>query len=103
MGKGKPKNFPARKGKSGKTVTSIPSSTNHLCPVLRFDKLDRDGQFAFDTKREDFAHQEVLEKLIDYSNMSWNDITRQTHDKSNRTKHHFLSPRISQPRSVVAN
>lgn len=91
MGKDKQKTLPAGKANCNKKVTSLSKSTNHLCPVLRFNKLDRNGPFAFDMRRNDFNHKEVLEKLIEYSNLSWNDIMHQTHDKGNKTKHHFLS------------
>ena len=39
--------------------------------------------------RSDFNHKEILEKIILYSNMTWSDIRKQTHD-NNKSKHHFL-------------
>ena len=58
-------------------------------PVWRFDLLDRAGPFAFDTSRPDFQHREFLDKMIAYSNMTWAEIKRQTHDKG-KSKHHML-------------
>jgi len=60
-------------------------------PIWRFDKVDRDGKFAFDLSRPDFAHREVLQKLMEYGNMTWDDIRKQQHDYSRKTKHHYLS------------
>lgn len=52
--------------------------------------LDKDGAFAFTNDR--INHRLVLEKLIEYGNLTWGEIKRQTHDRSNHTKHHFLEP-----------
>jgi len=60
-------------------------------PVWRFDKIDREGKFAFDLSRQDFKHREVLQKLIEYGNMTWDDIGKQQHDRRGQTKHHYLS------------
>lgn len=59
------------------------------CPVWYFDRLDKAGPFAFDTSRPDFQHREFLDKMIAYSNMTWAEIKRQTHDKG-KSKHHML-------------
>lgn len=80
----------ASSGKATKKVVSITESSNAGKPIWRFDKLDRDGEFRFDLQRQEFNHQEVLRKLIDYGNMTWKEITQQTHDRKNHTKHHFL-------------
>lgn len=65
-------------------------STIKEFPIWRFDMIDRDGKFAFDLLRQDFNHQEVLRKLMEYGNMTWDEIGKQQHDKSRKTKHHFL-------------
>ena len=54
-----------------------------------FDKIDRNGCFAFDINRDDFDYHEVLEKMISYANMTWGGLRRQTHDDG-KSKHHFL-------------
>lgn len=58
-------------------------------PHFRFEKVDRDGKFAFRLDRKDFLHSLVLEKIMEYSCMMWSDIERQTHD-GGKSKHHFL-------------
>ena len=52
--------------------------------------LDRNGEFALDYMSPDFNHREVLCKLVEYGNMTWGEIKLQTHDKNNKTKHHYL-------------
>lgn len=59
-------------------------------PVWRFDMVDRDGKFAFDLSRKDFHHKEVLQKLMDYGSMTWEEIDRQQHDRG-KSKHHYLN------------
>ena len=46
--------------------------------------------FAFDLEREEFQHKNFLQKMIAYSNMTWSDVKKQTHDDG-KSKHHFLS------------
>lgn len=58
-------------------------------PHFRFEKVDRDGKFAFRLDRKDFLHSLVLKKIMEYSCMVWSDIERQTHD-GGKSKHHFL-------------
>ena len=81
----------SQKPKYPKQIVSLkPESNNNLFPVWRFDMLDRDGPFAFQYQLESFDHVEVLTKLIEYGNMTWGQIKQQTHDSSNKTKHHNL-------------
>lgn len=82
--------FSSSSAASAKHVIANASSYNCGKPIWRFDKLDRNGEFKFDLNRSDFNSQEVLEKLIAYGNMTWQEIARQTHDKKNRSKHHYL-------------
>lgn len=72
-----------------KVVQGGKNSTDGEKIIWRFDRLDRSGAFAFDLSREDFNHREMLEKIIAYSNMTWSQVKRQTHDDG-RSKHHFL-------------
>ena len=65
-------------------------SSLNSCPVWTFKNLDTDGKFAFNPNREDFDVTDFLNKMIRYSNMTWNEITRHTHDNG-KSKHHFLS------------
>lgn len=66
-------------------------STLKKKPVWRFDMIDREGRFAFDLSRKDFLHREVLQKLMDYGGMTWEEIDRQQHDRG-KSKHHYLNP-----------
>lgn len=92
MGKRQRKTVKSTSGNSHVVKSSL-SSTIRETPIWRFDKLDRDGKFAFDLSRSDFKHREVLQKLIDYGAMTWADIEHQQHDRSRKTKHHYISPR----------
>lgn len=74
---------PARK------IHDVASGSDAQRPVWRFDLLDRDGDFAFTLDRVN--HRVVLEKLIEYGNLTWGEIKRQTHDRTNKSKHHHLS------------
>lgn len=65
-------------------------STDHLRSVWVFTDIDKGGKFAFDVSRDDFHHKDVMEKLIEYSKMTWRDIKNHTHDKG-KSKHHYLS------------
>lgn len=65
-------------------------STDNLCSVWVFTNVDREGKFAFDVSRGDFRHKDVMEKLIEYSRMTWRAIKNHTHDKG-KSKHHYLS------------
>lgn len=74
-----------------KTVSGVRYSSNSKTPIWLFDNLDRTGKFAFDLERKDFNYKEFLSKMISYSNMTWGEILRQTHDDG-KSKHHILSP-----------
>ena len=90
MSKSKEKKFPQNHTSTSKKVVSPPPPSYIKCnPIFRFDMIDREGEFAFDLSRSDFKHRHVLEKLIEYSNMTWAEIDKQTHDH-NKSKHHFL-------------
>lgn len=78
-------------GRNKKQVAIVRSrSTISERPIWRFNLLDRDGEFAFDLSRRDFQYKEVLQKLMDYGNMTWGEIDRQQHDRG-KSKHHYLS------------
>ena len=72
-----------------KVVSNEKYSTDGRKVQWCFDYLDKGGKFAFNLSREDFDHYEVLEKIIAYSNMTWSEVKRQTHDDG-KSKHHFL-------------
>lgn len=72
-----------------KQVVTKDTGTANKNTIWVFDLLDVDEIFAFNLNRKDFDHHEFLEKMIAYSNMTWSDISRQTHD-SGKSKHHYL-------------
>lgn len=73
------------------TIKTEGYSSDNKKVVWRFDMIDRSGKFAFDLNRDDFQYKDFLEKLIDYSSMTWTEVKNQTHD-NRKSKHHFLSP-----------
>lgn len=73
-----------------RTVKEPGYGTDGKKVIWRFDMIDRSGKFAFDLNRDDFLHHEVMEKMIDYSNMTWAEVKSQTHDEG-KSKHHLLS------------
>ena len=74
---------------SQKRTVRLCDSSEDKKPLWVFDRIDRQGEFAFNLSRADFKHREFLEKLIEYSDMTWSEIRRQTHDDG-KSKHHFL-------------
>ena len=87
------KKIAGTKKRCPKQVSSPKYSTDNEKIIWRFDRLDKDGPFAFDLLRKDFKHQEVLGKIIEYSNMTWDSVKKQTHDK--KSKHHYLESGFS--------
>lgn len=71
------------------TVKNENYESENKLVIWRFDMIDRNGSFAFDLNRDDFYHKEVMEKMLEYSTMTWADIRKQTHDRG-KSKHHFL-------------
>ncbi|SFO94039.1 hypothetical protein SAMN05216343_10158 [Oscillibacter sp. PC13] len=79
----------SRTSRGKKEVSGRKYSTDNSKVIWCFDNLDTAGAFAFDLARIDFNHREVLQKIISYSNMTWSEVKRQTHDNG-KSKHHFL-------------
>lgn len=75
--------------KGTKRVVGQGVSTDNLPPVWTFTDIDMTGEFAFDVRRAGFRHGDVMEKMIDYSNMTWAEVKRQTHDQG-KSKHHYV-------------
>lgn len=74
-----------------KTATEVVSSEDHKI-IWLFDKLDNDGEFAFDLNRIEENNQlkEIMSKIIGYSGFTWREAKRQTHDDG-KSKNHCLS------------
>ena len=76
--------------KTSKTTVRVDASSEGEKVIFLFDRIDRDGKFAFDVSRADFDHKGFLQKVIDYSGMTWAEVRRQTHD-AGKSKHHYLT------------
>lgn len=88
---GKPKKLPVQNENAKKRIAGNPYSSDSMKIIWAFDRLDNDGEFAFNLDREDFNHEEVLRKITLYGNMTWADVKSQTHDKHGKSKHHLLN------------
>ena len=64
--------------KAHKTTVRISVGSESSKVLWIFDKIDRDGLFAFNINRSDFDHKGFLDKLISYSPMTWAEVRRQT-------------------------
>ena len=88
MAKGK--ELKGQRNSSGKTINEVPASTDASLIVWSFDEIDREGKFAFDTSRSDLDSKLIIDKMIDYSSMTWQEIKRQTHDGA-KSKNHSIA------------
>ena len=68
------------------------SSTENLKTIWVFDKIDKNGDFSFDLNKPSFDHFGFLSKMIEYSNQTWAEVRKATHDQS-KSKHHFIAAR----------
>ena len=59
-----------------KEVVKPPAAKELLKPIFLFDCIDKDGPYAFDLDKSYFDHKDFLEKMINYSRMTWNEIRR---------------------------
>ena len=77
-------------GKTKKTPQIIgPKSYKNCKVVWMFDLIDKNGPYAFNIEDADFKHKDFIEKMINYSSMTWDEIDKQTHDKG-KSKNHYL-------------
>ncbi len=63
--------------------------------VWIFDKIDRDGEYAFDINQDYFEHKLFLDKMLSYSTMTWADVKKQTHDGGKSKNHYYPFDDIS--------
>ena len=84
------KEIPNKDININKKIIDTRHSTDNEHVVWRFDWIDKSGEFAFDINRDDFKHKEILEKIINYNSMTWNEIKMQTHDRRGKSKNHYL-------------
>lgn len=73
-----------------KQITKISASTDGEKVVWCFSRIDRGGQFAFHPDNQYLDSRFILEKIIEYSSMTWREVMNQTHDNG-KSKHHFLN------------
>lgn len=85
----KKKQIPQKNASLKKQVISKDIGTVNKKTIWLFDWLDNDGTFAFNLNRRDFDSRDFLEKMIAYSNMTWEEISHHTHDNG-KSKHHYL-------------
>lgn len=73
-----------------KTTASAKFASNESSIIIwAFDKIDRNGEFAFDPRREDFDAVDIFQKILGFSNMKWYELFPPNTGKS---RHHPLSP-----------
>ena len=75
--------------KNKQTISSKSASTDNSVIVWSFERIDRNGEFAFDTNRQDFDVKDFLSKLLEFSTMTWQELFPKDDKKS---RHHPLSP-----------
>ena len=63
--------------------------TDSKNPAWRFERVDRSKPFAFDPHRSDFDAILVIDKILSYSSLTWEEIKQQTHDDG-KSKNHTL-------------
>lgn len=80
-----------RKGNREKRTNISPVSHDGDHPIWIFTQIDKSGDFSFDIRRIGDNSSLILDKIINYSSMTWGEIQRHTHDDG-RSKHHFIRP-----------
>ena len=76
--------------KKNKNVIKSNGSSDGEVVAWRFNKIDRNGQFAFDVNRSDFDKTLMFNKILELSSMTWAELRRATHDNG-KSKHHGIS------------
>lgn len=89
MGGCKKKQTVKKNSNGKKTTQKISTSNDNQRIIWMFTRIDNDGPFKFSVQRDDFNPTLILDKIINYSSMTWQQILRQTHDKG-KSKNHNL-------------
>ena len=71
------------------TLSKQPNSDDKSVILWSFNRIDRNGIFAFDISRKDFDLKDFLTKLLTFSTITWSDLQPPDGRKS---RHHSLSP-----------
>ncbi len=69
------------------------SSTDNDLMLWDFSNVDADDCFKFDPYREDFEAKEIFSKVIYFSQRTWSELKKDTHDRG-KSKHHFLADAV---------
>lgn len=77
-----------RASKRKETINKKQDSDDNSVILWSFDKIDRNGAFAFDVSRKDFDSEDFLMKMLCFSSMKWKDLFPSDVRKS---RHHPLS------------
>lgn len=86
------KSFGSTKNISAKKqIPNESESTDRKKLVWDLNSVDKNGLFCFDTSRKDFSCEKVLNFMLTAGNRTWYEIKTETHDKSGKSKNHFLS------------
>lgn len=93
------KAIPVGKNQKKQVAAGTRYSSDGMTVAWCFDRIDRNGKFAFDVSSSNFDHKEIIDKLISYGSMTWVDLKKQTHDNK-KSKHHFLSPDKVSPEAL---
>lgn len=91
MRKGKDKKIRGENSSNKKIINIVPPQDEFNSSVFLFNRVDRDGDYAFKTDRinkKKMDIERIIDFLIHYSKRTWADIDRDTHDDG-RSKHHF--------------
>lgn len=88
----KPKKTKKPESKAGKTTAKVEKNSDTQCVVWTFDKIDSSGEYAFDVDKieHDGNLNIILKRMTEFSKITWADIKKQTHSRSNHTCHHYL-------------
>ena len=73
-----------------KQIPDQDNSTDKKKLVWDLNSIDKNGKFSFDTSRDDFSCDKVLNFMLSAGNRTWFEIKTETHGKKNKSKNHFL-------------
>lgn len=83
-----------RSSGTDKQVKVLQKSTDKEKLIWRFGRRDRSGEkFCFDHRRPEVQdkYELLFETIIEYSDRTWEDIKKESHDSKGKTKHHHIS------------
>lgn len=69
------------------------SPTDNELMLWDFSSVDMDDCFRFDPYREYFEAKEIFSQVIWFSQRTWSELKKDTHDRG-KSKHHFLADAV---------